>query len=311
VPRALELAVQRERLLEFSNLAMAEFEQALALDRELEGAWHGIGRVHGQNDRLGPAFAAFSQELLLHPDNAEAQRDTGFVFFTWNRWPDALQHFRTADVLGLQDAPMFAAMARIEIDTNFKALPPQRVNGTAQAVWDNPRGLADAYRALELDRTDPMVLEYGASALYANDRFEEAFELLEELAKLVPWRANELKERAASYRIAQALRQPPAPEAPSAEPGLGAPDTGTLDPGTLDPGAPGSAVPGATAPATEAPPTTVPAPAVPPTTPPGDGKPESPASPPPASPLPDAPAPIAPPAPIEPPAPGSPPGEQP
>jgi len=240
----LKVAEHFERV-EFSNLATAEFEQALALDPQIEGAWHGIGLVHGQNERLGPALSAFTQELVLHPDNAQAHRDAGFIFVTWRRGLDALQHFRVADALGLEDAAMFAILAHLEVDTGYKATPPVRVRGELQPVWDNPRGLAHARRALALNGDDPTVMEHCAYALYANDCFDEAVGLLTRLQLRLPWRADELRRVAQGFLTEKARRQLP-PAAESASP-QAPPASAPQAPAGTDPQAPPATVPQAPA----------------------------------------------------------------
>ncbi len=229
---ALLKVAERFERVEFGNLAMAEFEQALALEPELEGCWYGIGLVHGENDRVGPALSAFSQELQLHPANALAHRDAGMIFMTWKRGLDALQHFRLAEALELEDGPMFAAMAHLEVDTSYKDTPPMRVLGTMQIVWDNPRALRHAREALRLDGDNPLVLEHCAYALYANQYFDEAVALLGRLAQAQPWRAVDLNNTMKNFLKVKSQLDG---EAPAAAPGTEAPAPGT----TAAPGATG------------------------------------------------------------------------
>jgi len=223
---ALLKVAERFERVEFGNLAMAEFEQALALDPEQEGCWYGIGLVHGEHERIGPALSAFTQELQLHPGYAPAHRDAGMIFMSWKRGLDALQHFRLAEALGLEDGPMFAAMAHLEVDTTYKDTPPMRIQGALQPVWDNPRALQHARRALQLAGEDPIVLEHCAYALYANNEIDEAVAMLGRLAVALPWRSEELQNIAAGFLKVKAQKQAgmPAPELPAAPPtGLDAP----------------------------------------------------------------------------------------
>jgi 4-amino-4-deoxy-L-arabinose transferase-like glycosyltransferase len=264
---ALLKVAERFERTEFSSLAMDEFGQALALDPQVAGAWHGMGLVHGENQRLGPALSAFTQELQLHPDHAEAHRDAGLIFMSWKRGLDALQHFRLADALGLEDGPMLAAMAHLEVDTSFKEAPPLRVLAHMEPAWDNPRGLVDARRALALAPDDPAVLEHAAYALYANDQWDEAVALLRRLGGMHTWRAAELERAAAGFLQIKAMKQPAGQSAPAGpdEAGAAGDSASGSAPAESAPAgsAPAGSAPAGSAPAGSAPAESVPAKSVP------------------------------------------------
>jgi tetratricopeptide (TPR) repeat protein len=255
---------KRFERVEFTTLAQREFEQALAMDPEVIGAWHGLGQMHAQNEHVGPAFSAYTQELVLHPENAEAHRDAGFVRWYWKHPSEALQHFRIAEALGLNDARMFACMSRIEVNSMLANASPIRVDGKLEPLFDPARGLSHARRALLLDSEDPLVLEECAYPLYYHGFYDEGVALLRLLITKLPFREVELQKVIGGFlqvkeeKLAAATALPPAPaegaatvppevgalpepapeSAPPPAPGT-ATDPVTPEPATPDPVAPG------------------------------------------------------------------------
>jgi 4-amino-4-deoxy-L-arabinose transferase-like glycosyltransferase/Flp pilus assembly protein TadD len=223
---------KRAERTEFTSLARNEFERALALDPGIEGAYLGLGSVEMQLENLGGALQWISRELAEHPKNVEAHLAAGLIHRVFRRDLDALRHFLHAIALGLEEPRMLVYAAYIEINAAHAAAPAMRVAGQAVAPYDRARALQHARRALELAPEDPVVRQHAADALYANDDFDGAVELLRALIADQPHRAEELQQRIDGFRKVQALKaaQGAANGAPSGGgngAGAGAPTDGT------------------------------------------------------------------------------------
>jgi len=203
---------------EFTGLARAEFQAVLESDPSMPGAHLGLGQVAVLDDDPGLGYAEFSQEIELHPDSAEAHLGIGALQRFFGQKVEALRHFRAALASGLEDGRLFAWTAYIEIDATLRSEPPIRVGGQLEPVYDPPRGLEHARRALALAPDDPDVLEYSAYALYVNGFIDEGVELLRRLQRDQPERFEELEGRIQGILT---LKHPAPPEgdaAPEAAP---------------------------------------------------------------------------------------------
>ncbi len=203
---ALVVVADRYERTELSNLAREQFELALAADPQIAGARRGLAQLHARAGHHGQALAALRDELELHPDDAQAHRDAGFLrLHAFKDELGALKDFRSASWLGLNDdARLLAWMASLEVNSQYASLPPLRLGGTEQPLHDPVLGLRHARAALALLPDDPVVMERSAVALYANGLFDEAVALLARVAELLPWRKAELDHRAAQYLIVKA-----------------------------------------------------------------------------------------------------------
>jgi len=210
---ALVAVADRYEAVELSNLARDEFEQALAAAPDLAGARRGLALLHARAGRHGQALSELRAELELHPDDAEAYRDAGFLRLqAFKDEPNALRDLRNASARGLHDdARMLAWMARLEVNPQYAGLPPLRVGGREEQLHDTALGLRHARAALALLPDDPVVMECSAVALYANGFIDEAVALLARVAERLPWRKAELDERAAGYLKVKAKQAAAAP----------------------------------------------------------------------------------------------------
>jgi tetratricopeptide (TPR) repeat protein len=197
---------KRAERVEFTNLARSEFRQALDLEPQIEGAWLGLGSIEFQLDNLGEALQMIAREMEEHPKSAEAHLAAGLIHRIFQRDLDALRHFLSALAHGLEDPRMLVYAAYVEINGTHAQAPPLRVDGRLVAPYDLARALAHARRALELAPEDPVVREYAAYALYANDAFDEAVGLLDALIVEQPERAVELLQRGDAFRKVQAMK---------------------------------------------------------------------------------------------------------
>jgi 4-amino-4-deoxy-L-arabinose transferase-like glycosyltransferase len=195
---------KRAERTEFTSLARNEFQQALALDPQIEGALLGLGSVDMQLDRLGEALQWIARELTEHPKSAEAHLAAGLIHRNFQRDIDALRHFLSALAFGLEDPRMLVYAAYTEINGTYAAEPPLRVDGQLVAAYDPERALVHARRALELAPEDVVVREISAFVLYANDLFDEAVDMLRELGAEIPQRAAEFEQRIEGFRKVQA-----------------------------------------------------------------------------------------------------------
>ncbi|HZL99849.1 MAG TPA: hypothetical protein VFD43_06320, partial [Planctomycetota bacterium] len=194
---ALLPLTKRGERREFTGLARVEFETALRLDAEIEGAHVGLGHVAALNEEPSGAYAEFMAELELHPDNAAAHTGIGFLQDGFGQSVEALRHYRCALAAGAEDARVLAAAAYIEINPLFRDTPPIRAGGRLDPVYDPPRALERARRALELAPDDVFVCERAAYALYANgvEHIDEAVGLLRRVQREQPERSGEIEGR--------------------------------------------------------------------------------------------------------------------
>ena len=188
---------ERGEHTEFTGLARAEFQAALARNAALPGAHLGLGHVASLAGDPGLAYSEFSQELQLDPASAEAHLGLGLLQRNFGQEVEALQHFRSAFAAGVEDARMLVWAAYIEINPTLRDHPPIRVGGQPEPVYDPPRALERARRALELAPDDPEVREKAAYVLYVNgpQYIDEAVELLRGVQRIQPERFDDIEGR--------------------------------------------------------------------------------------------------------------------
>lgn len=193
---ALLPITERGERKEFTGLARHEFMEALRIHPAIEGAHVGLGRIAVINDDPSLAYAEFSLEIVEHPQSVEAHLGMGLLQLTFNQPVEALRHFRNALAAGAaEDARILASMALIQINPTLKQAPPIRIGGQLEPVYDPPRALVQARRALELAPDDPLVRENAAYVLYVNsfDNIDEAVALLRSVQLDIPTRYDELE----------------------------------------------------------------------------------------------------------------------
>ena len=184
---------ERGERTEFTGLARAEFQAVLESSPTMAGAHVGLGHVAVLVGDPSLAYAEFSQELALHPTSTEAHLGLGLLQQGFGQDVEALQHFRSVFAAGVEDARMLARAAYIEINPTLRDVPPIRVGGQTEPVYDPPRALVHARRALELEPDDPEVREKCAFVLYVNGHVDEAVALLRGLQREQPERYDELE----------------------------------------------------------------------------------------------------------------------
>ncbi|MGQ0552118.1 MAG: glycosyltransferase family 39 protein [Planctomycetota bacterium] len=201
---ALLPITKRGERIEFGMLARHEFEQAITTAEQIEGAYLGLGAVSFEEGLLGQAYAYFQKELERRPDAGQAHLAVGLILRTWQRDVEALQSFRRAIDLGLQNALLYVYAAYIEINPAHRGAPLLRLGSEPHPVYDPELALRHARRALELEPRHPIVRELAAYVLYANDLFDEAVALLDELGREFPERAAEFRQRADAFLTVKA-----------------------------------------------------------------------------------------------------------
>ncbi|MED5329715.1 MAG: glycosyltransferase family 39 protein [Planctomycetota bacterium] len=199
--------LDRGDLVEFTEMAIGAFQEALLIDPLVEGAWHGLGTVHGHREQFVEAYQAYGKELDLHPNHGPSHRDRGNIyFFAWDQPLRALYHFLSADAAGLNDAPSLACAGHILINPTHRSARPLAV-GTHLVTPYNPEMGADlARRAVALSPENEVVLEQAAIVFYAIDDMEQSERLLRKLIQYQPWREKELTRRIADYHRAIQMR---------------------------------------------------------------------------------------------------------
>ena len=218
---------------EFTGLARAEFKAVLEKDPSMPGAHLGLGHIAALDDDPGLAYAEFGQELDLHKDSAEAHLGMGLLQDNFGQLVEALKHYRSALAGGIEDGPILAKTARIEINPTLKNEPPIRIGGQLEPVFDPPRALEHARRAQALAPDDPQVRESLAYTLYVNgpQYIDEAVDLLRGLQLDQPERFDEFEGKIQGILSLRNGATPAPPVEPTGEPPAGDAPAGGTSPG--------------------------------------------------------------------------------
>lgn len=218
---------KRGDLKDFATLSTRHYNIALALNPDIVGAHHGLGKLayivanHPSlgdvTPDLGLALAHFRAELAVHPDHGKSHRDAGLIFHTWGHWQPAMLHLLEADRLGIEDALVHASIAHMSINNEIPDELTILVDGETVPVRQPGRALDHAEAALALDADEPNVLRMVSDVMLVNSRWDEAVELLEKLIKMQPWRSGELRGRIDAFRKHQQNKQGQTESAPEPE----------------------------------------------------------------------------------------------
>jgi tetratricopeptide (TPR) repeat protein len=95
--------------------AIAQFEQAIAIDPDCAVAHFNLGVAHRAQGYLDPAIAAYRRAIELQPNYPEAYQNLGVALFKLGKLPECLQAFGLALRLYEQSDPQAAATLRAGI----------------------------------------------------------------------------------------------------------------------------------------------------------------------------------------------------
>lgn len=194
LPKTADLYVQRGELYlrqQKNALALADYQQAIALDSSLDRAWYGRGMAYGRmgklelaiadmseyirrrlDDSMGytkrgvrymwagninAAFRDYQRALRLDRNNAEAHDDIGVIYANRQNFTQAIFHFSRA----------------IEIDPIYQKAYHNRALSLL-LMGNSDLALTDIERSLELTPLDRGGLLLKSAILNALGRHEEA-----------------------------------------------------------------------------------------------------------------------------------------
>ncbi|MEU6864640.1 tetratricopeptide repeat protein [Streptomyces sp. NPDC046876] len=153
---ALTLRGRDHRTAERYPQALADYEQALALDPELERAHFGRGRTHELMERFEDAVADYSRAIALDPD-VWSLVCRGYCHHELDRYQEALADFDRA----IELAP-----------DSYEAFMRRGVLHRSTARFD--KALADLDRALEIEPDSAWALANRGWVLTHTGKYEEA-----------------------------------------------------------------------------------------------------------------------------------------
>ena len=230
-------AVARANLLESQGLddvALSEFEKAIAINPKLTIAYLGVGSIHKKRGNLTEAERAYSQAATVEPTNFDAQYNDGLVLQLLNRITEAVRAYLRALAIKPDsfDGNLNLATAYLQLGEAGPALTyaqravkldgkngPARVNLGAiyAALGDNDNAVVEYQQAAELMDLTPELLLNLADSLAKVGRYAEAQNTLEQLIRTKPtaaayerlasalFRLNKFDESLASFRKALEL----------------------------------------------------------------------------------------------------------
>jgi tetratricopeptide (TPR) repeat protein len=199
-------AVARANILAqqgLDEIALAEFERAIAINPRLTPAYIGIGEIHKKKGDLGRAEQAFGKAAEIEPQNFGAQYEHGLVLQLLNRIAEAVRAYLRALQIKPSDfdANLNLGTAYLQLNEPGAALPyaqravslngnsgPARVNLGAVyvALGDFESAVVEYQQAAELMELTPQLLLNLADALGKIGRYAEMQNTLEQLIQMSP-----------------------------------------------------------------------------------------------------------------------------
>jgi serine/threonine protein kinase/Flp pilus assembly protein TadD len=108
-PPEVPLALGRVRLLqEQYPEAVAQFEQALAIDPRNEGAYHGLAQAYAAMGLTDKAEESWRSDIALHPNSVDPYDQLAKFEFNRRNYPVAVANFRAALKLAPQDSAILS-----------------------------------------------------------------------------------------------------------------------------------------------------------------------------------------------------------
>ncbi len=197
-------ALVRARILAEQGLdqvALAEFERAIAINPKLTTAYIGMGEIHKKSGDLNKAEQAYGRAAEVEPQSFDAQYQHGLVLQLLNRVADAVRAYIRALQIRPDDfeANLNLATAYLQLNEAGAALPyaqravslngnsgPARVNLGAvyAALNDYDAAVVEYQQAAELMELSPQLLLNLADALGKTGRYAEMQNTLEQLLQM-------------------------------------------------------------------------------------------------------------------------------
>ncbi|HEV3511048.1 MAG TPA: protein kinase [Candidatus Sulfotelmatobacter sp.] len=126
------------------DLALQEFQHALALDPRNANALQGMARSHESAGRISEAEAAYKQAAALRPDYWDGIEELGLFYDRQAKYPEAIEQLRRAVQLTPDNAQAFSNLGAIYIDTNDPKLRPDAEMALNKSIELSPSYFAYA-----------------------------------------------------------------------------------------------------------------------------------------------------------------------
>lgn len=196
-------AVTRGQLLAtqgFDQIALMEFERAIAINPTLTPAYIGMADIHKKMGNLTEAAAGYTRAAQLEPGNFRAHYGQGLMLQLLGRVTDAVRSYLRALSISPNDfdANLNLATAYLQLGEASAALPyaqravritgssgPARVNLGAiyAALGEDEKAVTEYQQAAELMELTPELLLNLADSLGKTGKYAEMQNVLEQLVK--------------------------------------------------------------------------------------------------------------------------------
>jgi tetratricopeptide (TPR) repeat protein len=185
------------------QVALSEFERAIAINPRLTPAYLGIGQIQKKQGNLPKAEAAYGKAAEIEPSNFDAQYNHGLVLQLLNRVSEAVRAYLKALQIKPNDfdANLNLATAYLQLGEPGPGLTyaqravrlrgdsgPARVNLGAiyAALNDHDNAVIEYQQAAELMELSPELLLNLGDSLGKTGRYAEMQNTLEQLIKTKP-----------------------------------------------------------------------------------------------------------------------------
>ena len=120
------------------DLALQEFERALAINPRDPEAIKGRAREYESTGRLQDAEANFKQAIALRPDYWDGYNSLGFFYFRQHRYPDAIAQFRRVLDLTPDNAAAYSNLAGAYLESSLPNAQSEAENALQRSLQLSP-----------------------------------------------------------------------------------------------------------------------------------------------------------------------------
>ena len=120
------------------DLALQEFQHALALNAKSPVALSGLARAYEHADRLADAEASYQKAIALQPDDWDGYNNLALFYNRHNRNKEANRELRTAIELTPDNAQLYLNLAASDIDSGDVALQEEAQQSLQKSIAISP-----------------------------------------------------------------------------------------------------------------------------------------------------------------------------
>ena len=151
------------------ELAISEFNQAIAVDSKNIEALNHLGNAYACVEKYDEALRSFKTSLMLEPENGKTLYSIGGIYLLMNDFATAVRYYNRAEAAGYSSVEMYIILAGVFAESE-----------------DYPQAIRSVSNAIKLKPLRGDLYVRKASMQIQCNMFDEALETLEELKELVP-----------------------------------------------------------------------------------------------------------------------------